>query len=117
MRDVVVDVLLARTGALQSEALGVVTRPTMHLGIGDFGMKLHANGGRSVKEGLVGKGTRRGRQQARPIRQVETFLVPLVDMIGEVAERLAGVGGAERIVADLDRIVGMELDLATEIGG
>src|SRR5215510_12873036 len=117
MRDVAVDVLLPRTGALQAEALGVVARPTMHLGIGDFGMKLHADGCRPIKEGLVGKGARRGRQQTRSMRQLEAFLVPLVNMIGEWSERFAGIGGAERIVADLDLIVGMELDLATEIGG
>ena len=92
MRDMAVDVLLARTCALHGEALGIVAGPAVYLGVGNLRMKLHPHGGRAIQKGLVGKGPRRGGEQACTARQLEAFLMPLVNMIGKLPESLAVLG-------------------------
>src|SRR5262245_1265612 len=56
--DVTLDMVLARTRALHAQALGIVAGPAVHLRVGDLGMKLHGNRGRTVAESLVWEGTR-----------------------------------------------------------
>src|SRR6185295_18453806 len=79
-------------------------------------MELQAEGLAAEAEGLVGKGIA-GRQQLGPGRQLEAFLMPVIDVQVSGEERTAGGRGPQRVVADLVDPRGMVRDARAERAG
>src|SRR5262249_17960719 len=94
------DVLVALLGTGQFHAVCASHQPTIHHRVRHFRVKLKCVTG-TEPEGLHGKGVA-FRQQLASGRQIETFAMPLVDVVGPIrADLTASFGRSDRIVADL----------------
>jgi len=81
-----------------------------------FRVELEAVGLPAIAEGLRLEILAPG-EQGRPARQIETFPVPLVDVIGEpaVADAMPIFGRLDGVVADFDAPLRMRADAVTEV--
>ena len=79
-------------------------------------MKLEAVGIAAIAEGLRLEILAPG-EQGRPARQIETFPVPLVDVIGEpaVADAMPLFGRLDGVIAHFDAPLRMPADAVTEM--
>ncbi len=100
----------ARPRIRQIEALAALHRPAAHHLVRHFRMELDAIGVTPIAERLVGKGAPL-RQQLGAMGEREAFAMPMIDMVrpdlGAIragAEQAgAGLGGLDRVIADLDQ--------------
>src|ERR1700674_72267 len=79
-------------------------------------MELHAKCRRAVLKRLMLEGVAGG-EELRPGGEPEALAVPLVDVARPVEQYGAFLGGAQRVVADLDETPGMKLHRRAERAG
>src|SRR5580704_185161 len=107
---------MTRAGAGLAHALAGEERPAAQRRESHFRMELEAVGIAAIAEGLCLEILAPG-EQGRLARQIETFPVPLVDVIGEpaVADAMPLFGRMDRVIADFDAPLRMRADAVTEM--
>jgi hypothetical protein len=103
-------------GAWFAHAFAGQERPVAQHCESHFRMELEAIGLAAIAEGLCLEILAPG-EQGRPARQIETFPVPLIDVIGEpaVANAMPLFGRLDRVIAHFDPPVRMRTDAVTEM--
>src|SRR4249919_3572614 len=88
--------------------------PSVHHRVRHFGMKLQRITGTEA-EGLNAESVAFG-QQIAARRQVETFAMPLIDVVGPIrADGASSLSRTDRVVADLGMTLRMWIDTRTEM--
>src|SRR5688572_24026710 len=108
-------VLVPRSGAFHVQAHGIGARPAVDLRVGDLRVELDADGRAAVAHDLVGKRAVGHSQQPATARNVEALAMPLVDVVGHLAESPRTVDPADRVIADLDIAMLTMIDPGAEI--
>src|SRR5665213_699452 len=92
------EVTLALARARRTQAVVAARGPAMHHRVGDVGMELETE--RVAHPDSFDREIASLRQQLRTIRQLKTFAVPMIDMIGPAgAGRKARRGRPDRIIS------------------
>lgn len=109
---------MAMTGVCAGfgHALAVEEGPAAQRRESHFRMELEAVGLAAIAEGLCLEILAPG-EQGRPAGQIETFPVPLVDVIGEpaVADAIPLFGRLDRVIAHFNQPMRMRADALTEM--
>ena len=106
------DMLVARQGARQFQAMRAAHQPAIHHGVRHLGVKLQRVAA-AVAERLDREGIALG-QQFATIRQAEAFAVPLIHVVRPIGTYVtARRGRTDRVIAAFRMSLRMRIDTST----